>query len=106
MKDINKNEVVKELSEKYNERFDIQGFYDGMSKNDRDKLKAMVNSCMGYKPESAKIDHIQVRFDEWSLPKVTIWTKKGLDIEENRCFENSYMVNGRSNSCMLDIRPF
>jgi hypothetical protein len=109
MNDIDKNEVGKELSEKYGEKVDIAGFYDGMSKSDRDKLEGMVNSCMGYEPESADIDHIEIRFDEWSIPKVTIWTKggsKALDIEENRSFENSFHVNGRSQSCLLDIRPF
>jgi hypothetical protein len=107
MNDIDKKSVVQELSEKVNERLDIHGFYDGMSKSDREKLEKMVISAhMDYDPVSADIDHIQVRFDKWSLPKVTIWTKRGLDISENQCLEDSFFVNGHSYDYMIDIRPF
>ena len=106
MNDIEKRTVVQELSEKHDEHLDIHGFYDGMSKSDRNNLENMIDSALEHKPETAEIDHIQVRFTEWNLPKVTIWTKSGLDISENRCFEDSYFTNGHRYEFLLDIRPF
>ena len=107
MNDIERRQVQVELSEEMNEKVEIDGFYSGMSQTDRDKIEDMVNTALeNHKPQSAKIDHIQIRFDNWSLPNVTIWTKSGLDIEENRAFTESGFVNGRRFEFNMDIRPF
>lgn len=107
MNDIDRSNVESELSNKHGEKVDICGFYDGMNKQDKSRIVDMVDKAVNdLKPNTAEIDHIQIRFDEWSLPKMTIWTKKGLEIEENKVIEESGFVNGKRFNFKVDTRPF
>lgn len=109
MSRLETRQLEDQLSEQIGNNVEIAGHLSEIAEAAHERrLEAMLDDVTEeYVPEDETVRDVDIRFNPWCRPKVTVWCRaNGFSHENNQVHDGRFMVNGDLFRYSVDVRPF
>lgn len=106
---MNLGDLGVELSEEFDYDISIRGrLGNSRAQSHERKIRAMLEQVVEKEvPEDEEVRDIDIRFDPWQRPKVTVWChSRDFNHRNSQVTDQTFMVHGDLYRFKVDVRPF